>query len=135
MPAQAGSFLERFHVELIEQVRPSWYPVKALDSDPAKPEVMLRPIDAVERLDILNGVTRKGNTITMDGDALDKSLRYGVTDWKGVVDKDGEPVTYSLQLMKNQFCSEAISEIAYAVMLRGMLEDGKRKNSLSQSES
>jgi hypothetical protein len=136
MPASASSFLpERFHVELIEQLRPAWYAIDALAGDPAKPEVQIRAIDAVERLDIMNDVTRDGDSFTLGGSAVEKALRYGVTNWKGVFDKDGEEVPYSLALLKNQFPSEAVKEIAWQVILRGMLEDGKRKNSLSQSVS
>lgn len=108
------------------KIAPTWF--KSERDESGQVEWLLKPLSGLEFMQVQAGaiVSERGDYV-YNGQALRDALRFGVQGWKGIVDKEGNPIAYS-HFMLDMIPVKHLNEVFNEIINRAFIREYEEKN-------
>lgn len=108
------------------KIAPSWF--KSERDKNGDVEWLLKPLSGLEFMQVQAGasVSTEGYFV-YSGQAIRDALRFGIQDWKGVVDPKAEPIVYS-HLILDMIPQKHLHEVFNEIINRAFIRESEKKN-------
>jgi hypothetical protein len=119
-------------ITIRKQLAPYWF--KLDDKDPLGAEFFLRPLNQLQFHGSREHVSVAGKRIRITMEGIENTLRYGLLDWRNVLDEENKPLPCTFDNLE-QLDADILKLVAWEVLKASALNSEQKKSSSSPSTS